>query len=146
MCIRDRDTIYASFPVKSSNIKDLNDSEIVIWTTTPWTIPANKALAYNQSLDYLLIEVNDEGDFKNKKIVIADALLESVVKDCKIEKFKRLKKFKGKDLKGTICNHPFFKLGYDYYIPMLEARFVTTEQGTGTVSYTHLTLPTKRIV
>ncbi len=127
------DTIYASFPVKYSNIKDLNDSEIVIWTTTPWTIPANKALAYNQSLDYLLIEVNDEGDFKNRKIVIADALLDSVIKDSKIKSFKKLKNFKGKDLKGTICNHPFFKLGYDYDIPMLEARFVTTEQGTGIV-------------
>ncbi len=127
------DTIYASFPVKSSNIKDLNDSEIVIWTTTPWTIPANKALAYNQSLDYLLIEINDEGDFKNKKIVIADALLDSIIKNTKIQSFKKLKDFKGKGLKGTICKHPFFRLGYDYDIPMLEARFVTTEQGTGIV-------------
>ena len=127
------DTIYASFPVKSSNIKELNDSEIVIWTTTPWTIPANKALAYNESLDYLLIEVNDDGDFKNKKIVIADALIDTVVKDTKIQSFKKLKNFKGRDLKGTICNHPFFKLGYEYDIPMLEARFVTTEQGTGIV-------------
>ncbi len=127
------DTIYASFPVKSSNIKELNDSEIVIWTTTPWTIPANKALAYNESLDYLLIEVNDDGDFKNKKIVIADALIDSVVKDTKIQSLKKLKNFKGKDLKGTICNHPFLKLGYEYDIPMLEARFVTTEQGTGIV-------------
>ncbi len=127
------DTIYASFPIKSSNIKELNDSEIVIWTTTPWTIPANKALAYNESLDYLLIEVNDDGDFKNKKIVIADALIDTVVKDTKIQSFKKLKNFKGKDLKGTICNHPFLKLGYEYDIPMLEARFVTTEQGTGIV-------------
>ncbi len=127
------DTIYASFPVKSSNIKELNDSEIVIWTTTPWTIPANKALAYNESLDYLLIEVNDHGDFKNKKIVIADTLIDTVVKDTKIQSFKKLKNFKGKDLKGTICNHPFFKLGYEYDIPMLEASFVTTEQGTGIV-------------
>ncbi len=127
------DTIYASFPVKTSNIKELNDSEIVIWTTTPWTIPANKALAYNESLDYLLIEVNDDGDFKNKKIVIADALIDTVVKDTKIQSFKKLKNFKGKDLKGTICNHPFLKLGYNYEIPMLEARFVTTEQGTGIV-------------
>ncbi len=127
------DTIYASFPIKSSNIKELNDSEIVIWTTTPWTIPANKALAYNESLEYLLIEVNDDGDFKNKKIVIADALIDSVVKDTKIQNFKKLKNFKGKDLKGTICNHPFLKLGYEYEIPMLEARFVTTEQGTGIV-------------
>ncbi len=127
------ETIYASFPVKSSNIKELNDSEIVIWTTTPWTIPANKALAYNERLDYLLIEVNDDGDFKNKRIVIADALIDTVVKDTKIQSFKKLKNFKGKDLKGTICNHPFLKLGYEYDIPMLEARFVTTEQGTGIV-------------
>ncbi len=127
------DTIYASFPVKSSNIKELNNSEIVIWTTTPWTIPANKALAYNESLEYSLIEVNDDGDFKNKKIIVADALIDSVVKDTKIQSFKKLKNFKGKDLKGTICNHPFLKLGYEYDVPMLEARFVTTEQGTGIV-------------
>ena len=127
------DTIYTSFPVKSSNIKELEGSEIIIWTTTPWTIPANKALAYNEALDYVLIELNDDGDFKNKKIVIAEALLESVIKDCSIKDFKEIKKFKGKDLIGTICNHPFFNLGYELEIPMLEARFVTTEQGTGIV-------------
>ena len=127
------DTIYTSFPVKSSNIKELEGSEIIIWTTTPWTIPANKALAYNEALDYVLIELNDDGDFKNRKIVIAEALLESVIKDCSIKDFKEIKKFKGKDLIGTICNHPFFNLGYELEIPMLEARFVTTEQGTGIV-------------
>ena len=127
------DTIYASFSVKSSNIKELEDSNVIIWTTTPWTIPANKALAYNESLDYLLIEIKDDGDFKNKKIIVAEALLESVVKDCAIKDLKNLKKFKGKDFKGTICKHPFFELGYDYEVPMLEARFVTTEQGTGIV-------------
>ena len=61
-------TIYACFPVKSSNIKELENSSIVIWTTTPWTIPANKALAYNENLDYLLIEINDDGDFNKKKL------------------------------------------------------------------------------
>ena len=127
------DTIYASFPIKSSNIKELNDSDVIIWTTTPWTIPANRALAYNESLEYLLIEIKDDGDFKNKKIILAEALLESVVKDCKVKNFKTLKKFKGKNLKGTKCKHPFFELGYNYDIPMLEARFVTTEQGTGIV-------------
>ena len=127
------DTIYASFSVKSSNVKELNDSHIIIWTTTPWTIPANKALAYNENLDYLLIEIKDDGNFKNKKIVFAEALLDSVLKDCDIKNFKKLKKFKGKEFKKTICKHPFFELGYDYDIPMLEARFVTTEQGTGIV-------------
>ena len=127
------DTIYVNFPVKSSNIKELENSNIVIWTTTPWTIPANKALAYNESLDYLLIQINDNGEFKDKKIVIAESLLETVIKDCEIQKYKNLKSFKGKDFKNTICNHPFLDLGYDYDIPMLEARFVTTEQGTGIV-------------
>ena len=126
-------TIYASFSVKSSKIKELNDCDIIIWTTTPWTIPANRALAYNESLDYLIIQINDKGDFQNKKIVLAEALLDSIIKDCAIKDYKNLKKFKGKDFKGTICNHPFFSLGYDYDIPMLEARFVTTEQGTGIV-------------
>jgi isoleucyl-tRNA synthetase len=127
------DTIYTSFPVKSSNIKELEGSEIVIWTTTPWTIPANKALAYNESLDYIVIQLNDDGDFKNRKIIIAEALLGSVIKECSIKEFKEIKKFKGKELKNTICNHPFFDLGYKFDIPMLEARFVTTEQGTGIV-------------
>jgi len=127
------DTIYTSFPVKISKIPELKDSNIIIWTTTPWTIPANKALAYNESLSYLLIQINDDGDFKNKKIVIAEALIESVIKDCEIKDYKNLKKFKGKDFEGTICKHPFFDLGYMHDIPMLEARFVTTEQGTGIV-------------
>ncbi|MDB4065548.1 isoleucine--tRNA ligase [Candidatus Pelagibacter sp.] len=127
------DTIYTSFPVKSSNIKELEGSEIIIWTTTPWTIPANKALAYNEALDYVLIQLNDDGDFKNRKIVIAEALLDSVIKECSINDYKEIKKLKGKDFKDTICNHPFFNLGYEYDIPMLEARFVTTEQGTGIV-------------
>ena len=127
------DTIYASFPVKSSNIEELKDSEVIIWTTTPWTIPANRALAYNESLNYLLIEIKDHKVFKNKKIVIAEALLESVTKECEIKDFKKINNFKGKNLKGTICKHPFFDLGYDYDIPMLSAQFVTTEQGTGIV-------------
>ncbi len=127
------DTIYVFFPIKSSKIPELKNSNIVIWTTTPWTIPANRALAYNESLDYLLIQIDDKNNFKDKKIVIADSLKESVFKDCEIKNYKILKKFKGKDFKGVVCNHPFFNLGYDYEIPMLEARFVTTEQGTGIV-------------
>ena len=127
------DTIYACFPVKTSNIQELQGSNIVIWTTTPWTIPANRALAYNDSLDYLLIQINDDGVFKNKKIVVAKSLLESMIKDCGINDYKNLKNFKGEQFKDTICNHPFLDLGFDFDIPMLEARFVTTEQGTGIV-------------
>ena len=127
------DTIFASFSVKESKLKDLIGSEIIIWTTTPWTIPANKALAYNSGLIYIIVKINDEGNFKNKKIVVTKDLLESVIKECEIKNFVIEKEFLGKEFKGTICTHPFLDIGYNYDIPMLEAGFVTTEQGTGIV-------------
>jgi len=127
------DTIYASFLIKKTNSNDLKNCEIIIWTTTPWTIPANKALAYNENLKYLIIQLNEDNEFKNKKIIVAKDLLESVIKDCNIKKFETLKEIPGKDFSGSVCTHPFFNIGYDYDIPMLNARFVTTEQGTGFV-------------
>ena len=127
------DTIYTSFKVKNSKSNELKKSEIIIWTTTPWTIPANKALAYNRSLKYLVIKIEDETDFKNRQIVMAEALLKSVLEECKIKKYSKVSELNGEDFEGTICSHPFSKIGFDYDIPMLEANFVTTEQGTGIV-------------
>ena len=127
------DTIYTSFKVKKSKNNELKKSEIIIWTTTPWTIPANKALAYNKSLKYLIIKIDDETDFKGRQIVIAEDLLKSVLEECGIKKYSKICKLEGKDFEGTICSHPFLKIGFSYDIPMLEANFVTTEQGTGIV-------------
>ena len=127
------DTIYVSFKIKKTKITFLKDCEVIIWTTTPWTIPANKALAYNENLQYLILEVNGHHDFEKRKIVISKDLLENVLKNCKIHEYRIIKEFRGKDFKGVVCSHPFLKLGFDYDVPMLEARFVTTEQGTGIV-------------
>ena len=126
-------TIYAAFKIKKTDKDFLKDANIVIWTTTPWTIPANKALAFNSSLDYSLIEIEGLDNFKEKKIVIAKELIKSVTESCGLEKFKVVKNFKGSELNKTICSHPFLKLGYDYDVPMFDARFVTLEQGTGIV-------------
>ena len=60
-------------------------------------------------------------------------MLKLVLEECKIKKFNKILEFKGKDFEGTVCNHPFSKIGYDYDVPMLKARFVTTEQGSGIV-------------
>ena len=127
------DTIYTAFKVKKSKLKELINSEIIIWTTTPWTIPANKALAFNESLKYLIIKIEDDSYFKNRQIVVAQPLLKLVLEECKIKKFNKILEFKGKDFEGTVCNHPFSKIGYDYDVPMLKASFVTTEQGSGIV-------------
>jgi len=126
-------TIFVAFKVKRTQRNFLKDSSIVIWTTTPWTIPANRALAFNSGFEYSLIEINNLENFKEKKIIVATDLLDSIVKSCGIEQFKILKTFKGIEFEGTICTHPLQTLGYDFDVPMLDARFVTLEQGTGIV-------------
>ena len=127
-------TIYVGFKVKTSKNNSLKGADIIIWTTTPWTIPANKALAYNKSLDYSIIEVSSTREnYDNKKIVIATQLLDQISKECEIGAYKLIEKIKGKDFEGTICSHPFENLEYKYDVPMLEANFVTLEQGTGIV-------------
>ena len=126
-------TIYVAFDVKKSKNNFLDGASIIIWTTTPWTIPANRALAFNSGIEYSLVEINSLENFKDKKIVVASKLIESIKKSCEIKDCKILKKFDGSDLKGAICSHPFLKMGYKYDVPLLDARFVTLEQGTGIV-------------
>ena len=128
------DTIYASFSVKETKLEILKGAEIIIWTTTPWTIPANRALAYNNSIKYLALKINEDTDFKGRKIVVASELLEKFLKETGIKNYEKIEEFSGKQFSNTICIHPFNKIkGYEYNVPMLEARFVTTEQGTGIV-------------
>ena len=126
-------TIYVPFKVKETKQKFLKDANIVIWTTTPWTIPANKALAFNNNIQYSVVEINGLNNFKDKKIVVAKNLIESITKDCEINEYKILETFKGSDLKGTICSHPFSEIDFNYDVPLLEAQFVNLEQGTGIV-------------
>jgi isoleucyl-tRNA synthetase len=128
------DTLKHAFGVEHSKIDLINNSNVIIWTTTPWTIPANRALAYNKDLDYSLVKTNDSSsDFKNQKIVVASKLLEAITKETALQKYKIIETFKGSSFEGTICSHPLKKLGYDFKVPMFEAQFVTLEQGTGIV-------------
>ena len=130
-------TIYVKFLIKNSTDKDLIDSNIVIWTTTPWTIPGNRALAYGKELDYSLIVVEEleENSLvkKNDKLIFASELLESVTKEIGIKKFSTKKKFKGDNLSSCECEHPFKELGYDFIVKPFHGDFVNLEQGTGVV-------------
>ena len=127
-------TIYTSFKIKKTEKNFLKDSYIIIWTTTPWTIPVNRALAYSNEIKYSVIKIgNDTEYFKNKNIIIASELINKVSKECNFKDFKIIKEFYGEELKNTICSHPLQTMGYDYDVPMLEGDFVTLEQGTGIV-------------
>ena len=120
-------TIYAEFEIKKTDQDFLKDTSIIIWTTTPWTIPANKALAFNQNINYSILKLGQ------KKIVVAEKLVNSVIENCSLGNFKIVKSFEGKLFQNTICSHPFKDLGYNFDVPMLQADFVTLEQGTGIV-------------
>jgi len=127
-------TIYASFKIKKTDKEFLKDSHIIIWTTTPWTIPANRALAYSDKIKYSVIQLDKDAEhFEDKKIVIASKLINKVSEECNFKNFKILKEFKGSDFKDSICLHPLKNMGYEYDVPMLEADFVTLDQGTGIV-------------
>ena len=126
-------TIYVAFKIKETNKDFLEGASVIIWTTTPWTIPANKALAFNNNIEYSVLEIDDLEHFKGKKIVVAKNLINSITKECNIKRFKELKTFKGSEFKGTICSHPFIKMDFDYDVPMLDAQFVNLDQGTGIV-------------
>ena len=127
-------TIYTSFKIEKTEKDFLKNSNIIIWTTTPWTIPVNRALAYGNNLKYSVIQIgNETKNFKNKNIVIASELIQKVSEECNFKDFKILKEFKGSEFKNTVCSHPLKNMGYEYDVPMLEGNFVTLEQGTGIV-------------
>ena len=126
-------TIFVAFKIKNTKKDFLKDTNVIIWTTTPWTIPANKALAFNSNIEYSLIEINKLEHFKDTKIIVATNLIESICKSCGITNYKVLKNFKGSEFQGTTCHHPFQKLEFNYDVPMLEAGFVNLDQGTGIV-------------
>ena len=120
-------TIYTKFLIKSGPEKFVN-CNIVIWTTTPWTIPCNRALAFNNKINYSIVKINN-----NEKIIIAEKLIEKVLADCAITKHEIIESFSGSELKNIICNHPLKDIGYTFDVPMLDANFVNLEQGTGIV-------------
>jgi isoleucyl-tRNA synthetase len=120
------DSIYVKFKIHSDR-EDFKDVFAVIWTTTPWTLPANRAISYGNDFDYIIIDVNGE------KYLLAEKLKDSFLKTIKQESGIIVKQFKGSDLKGLICHHPFYDEGYDFDVPLIEGGHVTIESGTGLV-------------
>ena len=130
-------TIFARFPIIKSPNNILTGHEIIIWTTTPWTMPGNRAVAYGKDIDYSLLEISSVKESSlaklGDKILIASDLLEDVINELSIIDYKISNKLKGSELKDSILAHPLHKFGYDHDVLLLEADFVTTDQGTGFV-------------
>lgn len=102
------------------------DVSIVIWTTTPWTLPANRAVCLRDDLEYVLIQT--EGD-NAERIIVAAELAKDVMDRAGIENFHNLGFAKGADLELSQFQHPF----YDFTVPAILGDHVTTDSGTGVV-------------
>ncbi len=136
--LTDSPQIDVAFEIIESAFEELVGAYAVIWTTTPWTIPVNQALAYGADVEYVLV------DYGDKRCLVAEDLCYALsLRTGASEKGGggprvvdgRIKIFKGSDLAGTKVRHPMHHLGGFYATPrpLLEGDFVTTDSGTGLV-------------
>ncbi|MGI5912451.1 MAG: isoleucine--tRNA ligase [Syntrophomonadaceae bacterium] len=116
-------SIYVKFPVKDGKGIVPEDAFVIIWTTTPWTIPANTGISLHPDYSYIILEAN------NEKYVLAKDLMEKVTGELGLSDYKILKEFKGKELEKAVCRHPF----YNRNSLIVLGTHVTLEAGTGCV-------------
>jgi len=120
------------------SVPDLYNASVVIWTTTPWTIPGNRAVSYSSRIDYGLYEVisaeNDFGPQPGERLIFADKLAEASFAKAKLE-YTRVRTVSVAELDGIVLDHPLkgFAGGYEFAVPMLDGDHVTDDAGTGFV-------------
>ncbi|HAR95483.1 MAG TPA: isoleucine--tRNA ligase [Deltaproteobacteria bacterium] len=132
------DTVWVKFPVRAAG--DLEGSSVVIWTTTPWTIPGNRAISFSNKIAYGLFEVTeapeDNWTKAGDKLLLADKLAEEVFKQARVTGFRKVRDVAEAELAELRCFHPLAALdlgGYDFKVPLIESDHVTDDAGTGFV-------------
>ncbi|HEX4237959.1 MAG TPA: class I tRNA ligase family protein, partial [Xanthobacteraceae bacterium] len=139
------DQVWVKFPIRRSSAgsslenRQLADASIVIWTTTPWTLPGNRAISFSPRIEYGLYQVTDapldnwarNGDL----LVLADKLALDVLRQARVTAYKRLRRVEADDLLIVLCQHPLKGFGgdYDFPVPLLAGDHVTEDTGTGFV-------------
>jgi isoleucyl-tRNA synthetase len=139
------DMVWVAFPIVAAltsqsepwaQLNDLLDASIVIWTTTPWTLPGNRAISFNHKIAYGLYEVvgveRDFGPQTGSKFVVADKLSDAVFAQAKVS-VTRLADVPVVLLENIACAHPLKRGGYDFTVPLLDGDHVTDDAGTGFV-------------
>jgi len=132
------DTVWVKFPVVGAP-RELAGASVVIWTTTPWTLPGNRAISFSSKISYGLYEVRDApmenwanvGD----KFILADPLALDVMKQARVLAYERRSAVSGETLAGLVCAHPLRGAidGYGFEVPLLDGDHVTDDTGTGFV-------------
>ena len=130
-------TVWVRFPIVTPSRPELAGASAVIWTTTPWTLPGNRAIAFSADLDYAVLRVDAVGEKSRarigEKLLVAVSLIEETTKQAGIEAHTVEANFPGSTLAGTVARHPLHGQGYDFAVPLLAADFVAADTGTGLV-------------
>jgi isoleucyl-tRNA synthetase len=139
-------TVWVRFPIVGAKRPSLRDAAAVIWTTTPWTLPGNRAIAFSEALEYAVIQVDEAAEGSHarppqkdstgplgEKLLVAMPLIEDLCKEAHITRHTVVDLFPGAALAGTTAKHPLHGRGYDFDVPLLAAGFVEADQGTGLV-------------
>ncbi|MEZ5667819.1 MAG: isoleucine--tRNA ligase [Alphaproteobacteria bacterium] len=127
------DTIWVKFPVVEGGPAD---ACVVIWTTTPWTIPGNRAISFSSGIAYGLYDVTAAPDANwvktGDRLILADSLAADVFRSARVpaDGFRRVEAV---NPAGLVCRHPLADLGYGFRVPLLDGEHVTEEAGTGFV-------------
>ena len=129
------ESIYVKFPVEDSKgLFDKKDTYMVIWTTTPWTLPGNMGITIGADYEYSIVELKEnKEDAKLERLIIATELVEKVMKLAEIEDYKTVQTFKGSDLEGVLCKHPFLDRMSRVVLGSETTVNVTLDEGTGAV-------------
>ena len=144
--------IYVKFPVVSYSgsaldigpdddefliPEELQKASIVIWTTTPWTIPGNRAISFSKDIDYGVYEVTHAPDDNwariGDRLILADRLAEEVFKAARVTAWRRFGHMPWSALEAITAAHPLRETGYDFNVPLLSGEYVTADTGTGFV-------------
>ena len=122
------ESIYVKFQVADSKgLFDVDNTYFVIWTTTPWTLPGNTGITIGPDFEYSIVDVGKE------KYILATELIEKVMKLCEIENYKIIKAFKGEELEGVLCKHPFMDRTSKVVLGSETTVNVDLVEGTGAV-------------
>ena len=139
------DQVWVKFPLRTSTTgtsptnRNLASAAILIWTTTPWTIPGNRAISFSPKIEYGLYEVLDApaGNWAKPadRFVLADKLAADVFRQARVNAYNRLRDVAAADLAELAADHPLkaFTAGYDFPVPLLAGDHVTDDVGTGFV-------------
>ena len=144
------DTVWVKFPVaevelaagrdvSAALVQAVSGASIVIWTTTPWTLPGNRAISFSPKIAYGLYRITespaDNWAKAGDQLILADALAESVFKQARVTAYERVDTVPATALAAMECAHPLrgFAGGYEFRVPLLEGDHVTDDTGTGFV-------------